>query len=62
MGSGRGTHHREHGPGQKMVTGKKSAVLGREVPLELVMILIFKSKDFLKENFTTVQKPQMTAI
>lgn len=62
MGLGRGTHHREHGPGQKMVTEKNSAILGREMPLDLVMILIIKNKDFLKENFTIVKKPQMTAI
>ena len=54
MGSGRSAHHREHGPGQKMVTEKNSAILGREVPLDLVMILIIKNKDFLKENFTIV--------
>ena len=45
-----------------MVTEKNSAILGREVPLDLVMILIIKNKDFLKENFTIVQNLQMTAI
>ena len=45
-----------------METEKNSAILGREVPLDLVMILIIKNKDFLKENFTIVQNLQMTAI
>ena len=41
---------------------KEQRYSGREVPLDLVMILIIKNKDFLKEIFTIVQKPQMTAI
>lgn len=39
-----------------MMTVKTSTVLGREMPLDLVMILMIKNKDFLKETFIAVQK------
>ena len=56
VGSGRETRHREPDRRSESDDRKGQCCFGRQVPLDLVMILIIKNKDFFKKNFTIVQK------